>query len=247
MLVIARSGAGIGRATITPSHNSLLSDYYPPEVRTDVFGFHAIGLAIGAFIGPIVAGLLGQWCGWRLPFFVFVIPTIVFVILGMWLHEPGRGQWERQAAGASDAVIGTDEMPPSFAESIRILWQVGTLRRIWYSLPFLAASFIGLVTLTSLFYEQVFHLDDFQRGIVAALAEPGQIVAILLGIPLASRLMLARSRRSACGCSPSSASSSRSRATAFAFAPTLGIAIAMNFIVAGLSRCSCPASSRRCR
>ena len=87
-------------------------------------------------------------------------------------------------------MVATDEIPPSFAESVRILWQVGTLRRIWYSLPFLAASFIGLITLTSLYYEQVFHLGDVQRGLVAAFAEPAQIIAILLGIPLASRLML---------------------------------------------------------
>src|SRR5262249_57210435 len=93
-------------------------------------------------------------------------------------------------AGESHEVVHTDEVPPSFAESIRILWQVGTLRRIWYALPFLAAAFIGLVTLTSLFYEQIFNLDDFQRGLVAAFAEPAQIVAIFLGIPLASRLML---------------------------------------------------------
>ena len=53
MLVIARSGAGMGRAVITPSHNSLLSDYYPPEVRPDVFGFHAIGLAFGGLLGPV--------------------------------------------------------------------------------------------------------------------------------------------------------------------------------------------------
>jgi len=234
LLVLARSGAGMGRAVITPSHNSLLSDFYPPEVRPDVFGFHAMGLALGALVGPIVGGLLGQVYGWRLPFFVFVIPTVVFAILALRLVEPGRGHWEREAAGATAAVIATDEIPPSFAESIRILWQVGTLRRIWYSLPFLAASFIGLVTLTSLFYQHVFNLDDFQRGIVAALAEPGQIIAILLGIPLASRLML----RDPGGGLRMLAVLGVVIAvawTAFAFAPNLGIAIAMNFVVSGLS------------
>ncbi|HTD51103.1 MAG TPA: ATP-binding protein, partial [Acidimicrobiia bacterium] len=234
LLVLARSGAGMGRAVITPSHNSLLSDFYPPEVRPDVFGFHAMGLAFGALVGPIVGGLLGQVYGWRLPFFVFAIPTVVFAILALRLVEPGRGHWERAAAGASAAVIATDEIPPSFAESIRILWQVGTLRRIWYALPFLAASFIGLVTLTSLFYQHVFHLDDFQRGIVAALAEPGQIIAILLGIPLASRLMLrdpGGGLRMLAGLGVVIAAAW----TAFAFAPNLGIAIAMNFVVSGLS------------
>jgi branched-chain amino acid transport system ATP-binding protein len=190
MLVIVRSAAGLGRAVITPTHNSLLSDYYPPQVRPDVFGIHAIGLAIGATIGPLIAGALSQWFNWRVPFVVFFFPSVFFVIAGLWMKEPGRGHWERHAAGATHDVVHQDEVPPSFAESIRILWQVGTLRRIWYALPFLAAAFLGLATLTSLLYEQVFGLDDFQRGLVAALAEPAQIVAILLGIPLASRLML---------------------------------------------------------
>ncbi len=201
MLVIARSGSGMGRAVITPTHNSLLADYYPPEVRADVFGFHAIGFALGGLLGPVIGGLLAHYYGWRVPFFVFTIPTFVFVILGLRLKEPGRGHWERAAAGASAAVVDTDEIPPSFAESIRILWQVGTLRRIWYSLPFLAASFIGLAFLTSLYYEQVFHLGDFQRGVVAAVAEPAQIVAILLGIPLAAAPDAAAIRVSACACS----------------------------------------------
>ena len=36
MLVIVRSGAGMGRAVVTPTHLSLLSDYYPLESRTKV-------------------------------------------------------------------------------------------------------------------------------------------------------------------------------------------------------------------
>ena len=64
------------------------------------------------------------------------------------------------------------------------------------------AAFIGLVTLTSLYYEQVFGLGDFQRGFVAALAEPAQIVAILLGHPARDAADAARSRRRASACSP---------------------------------------------
>ncbi len=234
MLIVARSGAGVGRAVVPPTHNSLLSDYHPPEVRADVFGSHQIGLAFGAFVGGALGGMLGQVFGWRLPFIVFTVPTIVFVILGLRLKEPGRGHWERAAAGASAAVVGTDEVPPSFAESIRILWQVGTLRRIWYSLPFLAAAFIGLITLTSLYYEHVFHLDDFQRGLVAAFAEPGQIVALLLGIPLASRLML---RDPGLGLRMLAVVGLLVAAAwvAFALAPWLWLAIAMNFLVAAFS------------
>ena len=58
MLVIARSGAGMGRAVVTPTHNSLLADYYPLEVRADVYGFHRIGQRGRPFLGPLLGGLL---------------------------------------------------------------------------------------------------------------------------------------------------------------------------------------------
>ena len=190
MLWIARSGSGMGRAVVTPTHNSLLADYYPIEKRTEVYGFHRIGTAVGSFVGAFFGGVLAFWFGWRTPFFVFVLPTVVFVILGWRLTEPLRGHYEREAAGANADAIATDEVPPSFAESVRILWQVRTLRRIWYSLPFLAVSIIGLVTLTSLYYDQVFHLNEAARGFIGAATEPAAVVGLSLGIPLASRMML---------------------------------------------------------
>ncbi len=234
MLVIVREGAGIGRAVITPTHNSLLSDYYPPTVRAEVFGFHAIGLAIGAFIGPVVGGFLGHWFGWRVPFIVFFFPSIFFVLWGLRMREPGRGHWERAAMGAEDAVVHTDEIPPSFAETVRILWQIGTLRRIWYALPFLAAAFIGLVTLTSLYYDDVFHLDDYQRGLVAGLAEPAQVVAILLGIPLAARLML-RDPGSGLRMLAVVGTVMGAAWMVFALSPWLWLAITMHVLITGMS------------
>jgi ABC-type branched-subunit amino acid transport system ATPase component/predicted MFS family arabinose efflux permease len=234
LLVIARSGAGMGRAVVTPTHNSLLSDYYPTDVRTDVFGFHRMANALGAFVGPVVGGLLAEAFGWRVPFFVFVIPSIVFVVLGLRLHEPGRGHHERRSAGATEEVIATDEQPPSWAESVRILWQIRTLRRIWFSLPFLAASVIGLASLTSIYYEEVFNLSESQRGFVAGVAEPAQIVGILLGIPLASRLML---RDAGMGLRLLSvvAVGIAGAWVAFALAPVLAVAIIANILISGLA------------
>ena len=239
MLVIARTGAGMGRAVVGPTHNSLIADYYPTEVRADVFGFHRLANAVGAFLGAVVGGLLAEAFGWRVPFFVFVIPSVVFVVLGLRLREPGRGHHERRAAGASEDVIATDEQPPSWAESVRILWQIRTLRRIWFSLPFLAASVIGLASLTSIYYEEVFGLSESQRGFVAGISEPAQVVGILIGIPLASRLML---KDPGLGLRLLSivAVGIAGAWVAFALAPVLAVAVIANVLITGMSALLAP-------
>ena len=100
VLGIARSGSAIGKAVIDPTHNSLLADYYPLASRSRVYSTHRAANAVGAFVGPLVAGLLAFRFGWRLPFIVFVAPTLVFAFLALRLREPVRGHWERAAMGA---------------------------------------------------------------------------------------------------------------------------------------------------
>src|SRR5580765_723868 len=163
-LAIARSGSGIGKAVVDPTHNSLIADYYDIPSRPRVYSFHRAANAVGACIGPLVAGLVGYYWGWRRPFIIFSIPTFIFVVLAWKMKEPVRGTWERRAMGASEDAINTEEIAPSFAESWRIVWKIESLRRIWYSLPFLAASLIGFGSLASLLYDQVFNLDERARG-----------------------------------------------------------------------------------
>ena len=139
VLAAARAGAGMGRAVVTPTHFSLLADYYPPEIRPKVYGTHRAANSVGQFVGPILAGALALWLGWRAPFVLFVVPTVVLVVLAMRLHEPARGGHERRAAGAAESVCLTEEEPPGFVEGFRMLWRIRTLRRIWYALPFAAA------------------------------------------------------------------------------------------------------------
>ena len=82
-----------------------------------------------------------------------------------------------------------------------MLWRIRSLRRIWYALPFAAAVIVGLGSLFSIFYEQEFGLNSAQRGFAAAMTEPAQILGLVVGIPIANRL-LRRIRRWCCGSSP---------------------------------------------
>ena len=190
MLIVARTGSGIGRAVVDPTHNALLSDYYPVDRRPGVFSFHRAANVLGQFIGPILAGVLAAAFTWRTPFYVFAIPTLILVVLGTRMKEPIRGAQERRASGASEEVIETEEAAPSFAEAWRLLWKIEVLRRIWYAVPFLSVAIIGFVSLASLMYEEVYNVDTLQRGYLAACVEPFQFLGLAVGAKLGTRLFL---------------------------------------------------------
>ena len=190
MLVVARMGSGIGGAVVGPTHNSLLSDWYPVDRRAKVFSFHQAANAVGQFVGPLAAGLITAAWGWRAPFFVFAVPTLLLVAVGLRLREPVRGAQERLASGEAGAAVEVEEPPASFAESWRTIWKIELLRRIWYAIPFLAVSIVGYVSLAGLVYADVFHLSEVQRGYLAASVEPFQLVGLAVGAKLGTRLFL---------------------------------------------------------
>ena len=230
LLTIARSGSSLGKAVIDPTHNSLIADYYPIESRARVYSFHRAANALGAFVGPLSAGMLAYYFDWRVPFLVFVIPTVIFVVFAVRMKEPIRGRWERQATGASQDIIDTEEEPPSFAESWRTAHKVQSLQRIWWSLPFLATSLIGFVTLAALLYDQKFGLDERGRGVAAAVAEPFALVGLVIGARIATRRFIGN----VAGLIRFVASIAlvTSVATAgFAFAPNIYVAVALNCVI----------------
>ena len=231
LLGVARGGAGIGRATIDPTHNSLLSDYFDVGARPRVYSFYRAANALGACLGPLLAGLLAYTWGWRAPFAVFGVVSLVLVAIGFGLREPVRGSFERRAMGATGEAADTAEQPPSFAEAWRTVWKIESLRRIWYALPFLAASLIGFVSLASLLYQQEFHLDERARGFVAAGVEPLAIVGLVIGARAGSKTLLNDPGRFIRFLALVAAVVS-GLSVMFALAPWLGLAIAANALIA---------------
>lgn len=230
LLTVARSGSSLGKAVIDPTHNSLIADYYPIESRSRVYSFHRAANAVGAFVGPLSAGMLAYYFDWRVPFLVFVIPTVVFAVLALRMSEPIRGRWERQATGASQDVIDTEEESPSFAESWRTAHKVQSLQRIWWSLPFLATSLIGFVTLAALLYEQKFDLDERGRGVAAAIAEPFALVGLVIGARIATRRFVGNVSGLIRFVATIALVTSVASA-GFAFAPNVYLAVALNCVI----------------
>ncbi len=137
-----------------------------------------------------MAGLLAAWVGWRLPFIVLAVPTVILVLLGLRLVEPVRGVQEREAMGMEGEALLTEEPPPSFAESWRMVWKVDSLRRVFYALPFLAASIIGFTSLAALLYQDAFGLDTVHRAYIAAITEPVQVVGLVIGARFGTKLIM---------------------------------------------------------
>ena len=189
LLGVARAGAGLGRTVNGATHRALLSDYYSVKARPTVFGFHSAANSVGQFLAPLLAGVLGHMFGWRLPFLLFAVPTLILVALATRLEEPVRGAQERKVMGASKETVQTEEAPASFAEAMRILWQVRSLRRLWMATPILSFAVIARVPLLNIFYSDVLGLNAAQRGAIQAVAEPFQFLGLFLGIPLAAKLL----------------------------------------------------------
>jgi ABC-type branched-subunit amino acid transport system ATPase component/MFS family permease len=195
LFTISRAGAGIGRA-MDPAHNSLLADYYPPESRAGVYSYRQLAVVLGGLIGPLAAGFIASVFVWQAAFVVFAIPAFLasWVIL-VKLREPARGEQERRALGADETAAMTEERPPSAGEAFRIAWNVRTLRRILYALPFLVGPALAILSLFSLFFEDVFDAGPGLRGVLQALSQLAAMGGLVVGGAIATRLLAERPAR----------------------------------------------------
>ena len=231
MLLTMRSGAAIGQGVVFPTHNSLLADYYPIASRPRVYSIHRAANSIGVIIGLLVGAGLARVFDWRAPFFFFAIPTFLLVIAGSRLKDPGRGHFEREAANLGvDASL--EEEAPSFAEAVRMVWTIRSLRRIFTALPFLAASIVGLGSLASLQYSETFGLSEVERAMANVPVQLFELLGVFVGAKLTTRAF----RKGAPEIFRILAASSVVAALAavgFALAPNVALAVIAHALVAG--------------
>jgi MFS family permease len=163
MLTLARFGNGVGLLANVPVHNSLLADYYTPHARPTAYANHANAVQAAAMLAPALAGGIAAIFNWRAAFFVLFVPVLATTIVATRLKEPRRG-----ATDPDGGTIADMSLPPKFREASKVLWSIRTLRRSFYAAIFIGAGIIPLVAYISLYFERVFGLGPFARGVIGS-------------------------------------------------------------------------------
>jgi MFS family permease len=110
-LLVARSAVGVGEAAYMTISPAILADSFPRSARGRVFAIFNAATPIGAALGYILGGLVGQHFGWRAAFYVAGFPGLLLALLMWRLPDPARGAKEDpsdEPAGHAAAPMPTD-------------------------------------------------------------------------------------------------------------------------------------------
>lgn len=102
-LFAARALVGIGEAAYVAIAPALLADCFPVSARGRVFAVLNMAIPVGAALGYVCGGLIGQHFGWRAAFLVCGAPGALLAAAVLTLTDPPRGAQESPAAAAAQA------------------------------------------------------------------------------------------------------------------------------------------------
>ena len=100
-LLAARAVVGIGEAALVAIAPALLADLFPPDGRARIYALFNMAIPVGAALGYVVGGQVGEHFGWRAAFFVAGVPGLILAVAALWLPDPPRGIQDGGAARAT--------------------------------------------------------------------------------------------------------------------------------------------------
>jgi len=209
LLVLIRGSLGFGQAVTDPSGSSVIADFYGTERRGKAFSLQqclsfvglGLGLGIGGVLGPLFHG-----SGWRVAFFVSLIPGLAVAYMCWKLPEPSQGTADRSHVlhGEGDEMEVADEVrPPLFPhglkhfvadmaqglrQDVRTILTIPTMRYALIGVSTVGFVVTAVATWIPNFYEnQLGQSQQSAIGVFAVLAVLGGIPGTLIGGRMADR------------------------------------------------------------
>jgi MFS family permease len=107
-LNLRHAALGIGEASFGIFAPALLSDFYPPEQRNRVLTIFNVAIPVGAALGYLVGGVVGEHYGWRHAFIVSAVPgAIIALLILFFMKEPKRGASQDEKAKVEKGTVLT--------------------------------------------------------------------------------------------------------------------------------------------
>jgi MFS transporter, Spinster family, sphingosine-1-phosphate transporter len=167
VMLLARTGLGVGEASFAPTATSLLTDWFRRSQWGRVLGFFNTAVSLGIFCGSLFAGYMATTYGWRAALIAIGAPGVVLGLLA--LAIPDRV-----------APAGKAAEKPSVAEAIAM---VRANRSLLMLVIFYGVFNMGIIAMLSwipMFYTRVLGLTVQQA---AGLAGAGALLGVV-GFPL---------------------------------------------------------------
>lgn len=86
-LIFWRIVQGAAGAPLPPMGQSVVLDIYPKRQHGMVVGLYGIGVVMGAFIGPLLGGIMAEVYTWRYAFYL-IVPVAVLGAVGVYFALP---------------------------------------------------------------------------------------------------------------------------------------------------------------
>ncbi len=107
-LNLRHAALGIGEASFGIFAPAILSDFYPEDQRNRVLTIFNIALFVGAALGYLVGGTVGEHYGWRRSFIVSAIPgALIAILIAFFMKEPARGASQHEKAKLEKGTVSS--------------------------------------------------------------------------------------------------------------------------------------------
>jgi len=164
-----------------PGGIKVLTEWFPPHLRTTAVGIFTSGVSIGAVLTPPIAAYLTVHYGWRVAFIVVGLPGFLWILTWRAVYRPLVPQAEAQTMPTS----GLANRQWSFLLRQRLAWGVILGRVLEEPVGWLFYSWLPL------YLNRFLGVPLLDTGVLLMIPFAAQDVGFILGGWIASRLIKA--------------------------------------------------------
>lgn len=185
-LFATRAMVGIGEAGYAAAAPSMIADYFPPKQRTRALSVFFVAMPVGAGMGFVLGGILGEAVGWRQAFLWAAAPGLLLALLTWGLREPVRGR--------HDVSRETDKLP--MLEAVRRLLRIRSYLVVVVTGTLVTFAIGGVAVWLPTYLVRAYGISVAEAGTISGIGlMVGSLSGTLAGGLVADRL--ARTQRNA--------------------------------------------------